>query len=269
MLVELALLLVKMVFTAGVVVTASLVAERSGPLAGGLIIALPISAGPGLLFLALQSSDTFLANTALYSLAMTAATVSFLLVYPRLAVRHGAVVSIGATLLVWSALGLVLERLPITLPLALALNLAAFSAVFLLPRPPGLKRPPRPARVDRRELLGRAAIAGTVVATVVTISAIIGSRATGILIVFPVAFTSIAFIMHRRHGGGPAAATLLASAVGMTGFVCFLTALHLLAEPLGGLAALGAALIVNLLASAAIALVAVRRPAAPLKGATP
>lgn len=262
MLVEAALLLVKMVFTAGVVVGASLAAERSGPLVGGLIIALPISAGPGLLFLALQASDGFLANTALYSLGMTAATLSFLLVYPRLAVRHGAVVSIGGTLAVWTAAALLLERLPISLPLALALNVVAFTAVFLLPRPPGLKRPPRPARIDRRELFGRAAIAGSIVATVVTVSALIGSRATGILIVFPVAFTSIAFIMHRRLGGGPAAATLLASAPGMTAFVCFLTAIHLLAVPLGGLNALGVALAINLLASGAIAAITLRRPMA-------
>lgn len=46
-------LAVKMAATAAVVVAASRLAERAGPLIGGMIATLPISAGPAYIFLAL------------------------------------------------------------------------------------------------------------------------------------------------------------------------------------------------------------------------
>jgi len=252
---ELALIAIKMLVTAAVVVGASVAAERLGPIVGGLIITLPISAGPGYFFLALAAENAFLAETTLYSLAMTAATVGFLIVYPRLAVRFGATASVGLTLLVWLLVALVVRELPLSLPLALALNVLSFALALFLPRPPGLVATRRTVRADRRELLGRAFIAGAIVATVVTLSSAIGPEATGILIVFPTAFTAIAWILHRRWGGPAAAATLLASAPGMLSFLTFLVVLYLVAEPVGGVAALGVALAAAVVASGLIALV--------------
>lgn len=259
MLIELGMLLVKMVLTAAVVVTASVVAERSGPLLGGVIISLPISSGPGMFFLALQAEDRFIADSVLYTLAMSAAIAVFLIVYPRLAVRFGAFTSVGGALLVWCGVGYLVQFLPLQLWSALGLTLAAFAAAIWIPRPPGLKPPPRPVGISGLELIGRALITGGIIATVVSISALIGPQATGVLMAFPTAFTSIALIMHRRHGGPAAAATLLASTVGMLSFVAYLVTLYSLTMPLGALPALGAAIGVAAVASTAIALDGRRR----------
>ncbi|BBK43187.1 hypothetical protein STVA_32070 [Allostella vacuolata] len=259
MLLELGMLLVKMIFTAAVVVGASVVAERSGPLLGGVIISLPISSGPGMFFLALQAEDRFIADSIIYTLAMSSAIAVFLIVYPRLAVRYGAFTSVGGALLVWCGVALIVQRLPLQLWSALGLTLAAFALAIWIPRPPGLRPPPRPVGVSGLELVGRALITGGIIATVVSISALIGPRATGILMAFPTAFTAIAFIMHRRHGGGAAAATLLSSTVGMLSFLAYLIALYLLTIPIGALPALGVALCVAAIASTGIALVGRRR----------
>ena len=53
---------VKVLIAATVVVTASVMAEKSGPFIGGLILALPVSVGPAYAMLALQASPAFVAQ---------------------------------------------------------------------------------------------------------------------------------------------------------------------------------------------------------------
>ena len=83
------------------------------------------------------------------------------------------------------------------------------------------------------------------VGLVVTLSFRIGPTGSGVLAVFPVIYTSIMLILHRRVGG-PATAAVLANAVpALAGFGLALLTLHLAAVPLGS----GAALIIALGAS--------------------
>ena len=93
---ELAFLLtlgLRMAITAAFVVTASVVTERSGPVIGALIATLPISAGPSYVFLALDHDAAFIAEGALASLPINAATIFLGLIYVVLAQRHGALLS--------------------------------------------------------------------------------------------------------------------------------------------------------------------------------
>src|SRR5438046_7146000 len=94
----------RMAITAGFVVSASLIAERSGPVIGALVATLPISAGPSYVFLALDHDAAFIAQGALASLPINAATVFLGLTYVVLAQRHSALVSCGAAVAVWIAL---------------------------------------------------------------------------------------------------------------------------------------------------------------------
>jgi hypothetical protein len=80
------------------------------------------------------------------------------------------------------------------------------------------------------------------VGAVVTLSFRIGPTGSGVLAVFPVIYTSIMVILHRRVGG-PATAAVLANAVpGLAGFGAALLTLHLPAVPLGSALALIVAL---------------------------
>src|SRR6201987_4562151 len=82
----------RMAVAAAFVVTASFIAERSGPAIGALIATLPISAGPVYVFLALDHDAPFITQGALTSLPINAATTSLGCVYVLLAQRHNLVV---------------------------------------------------------------------------------------------------------------------------------------------------------------------------------
>src|SRR5262245_47338184 len=86
------MLAVRMAIAAGFVVSASVIAERSGPAIGALVATLPISAGPAYAFLALDHDAAFIAQGALASLPINAATIVLGLTYVVLAQRRGALV---------------------------------------------------------------------------------------------------------------------------------------------------------------------------------
>src|ERR1700751_2402413 len=95
------MLALRMTLAAAFIVTASVITERSGPVVGALIATLPISAGPSYVFLALDHDAAFIAEGAVASLSVNAATVFLCLTYVVLAQRHRMLVSFCAALVVW------------------------------------------------------------------------------------------------------------------------------------------------------------------------
>src|SRR5881296_2362727 len=93
-----------MAITAAFVVTASVVTERSGPVIGALIATLPISAGPSYVFLALDHDAAFIAEGAVASLPINAATIFLGLTYVVLAQHRSAPVSFAGAAAVWIGL---------------------------------------------------------------------------------------------------------------------------------------------------------------------
>ncbi|MDU1691076.1 MAG: hypothetical protein E6848_15910, partial [Bradyrhizobium sp.] len=77
----------RMAIAASFVVSASMIAERTGPVIGALVATLPISAGPTYVFLALDHDAAFIAEGALTSLPINAATIFLSLAYAVLAQR--------------------------------------------------------------------------------------------------------------------------------------------------------------------------------------
>src|SRR5690554_4349853 len=88
-------LILKIAVTAAFAVAATIIAERTGPLIGGLIATLPVAAGPAYVFLALDHTPQFLADSALMSLAANPPIAIYALTYAWLAQRCGLVVSLG------------------------------------------------------------------------------------------------------------------------------------------------------------------------------
>src|ERR1051326_3371776 len=102
-------LALRMAVTAGFVVTASIITERSGPVIGALVATLPISAGPSYVFLAIDHDAAFVAQGALASLPINATTIVMGTVSVMLAQRFCVAISLSAALLAWLA-GAVLVR---------------------------------------------------------------------------------------------------------------------------------------------------------------
>ncbi len=231
----------RMAITAAFVVTASLITERSGPVIGALIATLPISAGPSYVFLALDHDAAFIAEGALASLPVNAATILLGLTYVVLAQRHGALVSAGAAIAAWIALASIVRLFHWSLISGLIVNAIAFAiCIPLLARYRQVKMPP----VTRRwyDIPLRASLVATLVATVVTSSSWVGPRISGIIALFPVVFTSMMLILHPRIGGPPTAAVIANSAWGLMGLGLAIAVLHVASLQFGSAIGLSLAL---------------------------
>src|SRR5260370_10258049 len=196
-------LALRMAVTAAFVVSASIITERSGPVIGALVATLPISAGPSYVFLALDHDAAFIADGALASLPINAATIFLALTYVVLAQRHSALVSCSVAIAPWIPLASLARTAHLTLAGGRAANVIRFAiCVPLLQRFRHVKMPVITRRWYNVPL--RAALVSTAVATVVTLSGWVGPSMSGTIALFPVVFTSMMVILHPRIGGPPA-----------------------------------------------------------------
>jgi hypothetical protein len=236
------LLALRMALAAALVVTASMITERSGPVIGALIATLPISAGPSYVFLALDHDATFISEGALASFPINAVTMFYCLAYVFLAQRWNALVSVGGAMLVWIALA-ALERLfTWTLLGGFIANAIAFGICI-----PAFRRFQHVAKmplITRRwyDIPLRATMVATLVAIVVSLSRWVGPFVSGTIALFPVVLSSVTLILHPRIGGPATAAVIANGGWGMMGFGVAIAVLHLAAVPLGSAAALSLAL---------------------------
>jgi hypothetical protein len=236
-------LLLRMAVTAVFVVSASVIAERAGPVIGALVATLPISAGPSYVFLAQDHDAAFIAQGTLGSIPVNAATMLFCLTYVRLAQHRSVTVSLGGAALVWVVLAAIVRTFDWSLPAGIVVNAVAFAVCLpLMARYRYAKMP----LVTRRwyDVPLRAALVSTLVATVVTLSHTIGPVGSGMLALYPVALTSMILLMHPRIGGVPTAAVIANSGWGLMGFVLSIVVLNLTVVQLGSAAALSLALVI-------------------------
>jgi len=234
-------LALRMAITAAFVVTASVITERSGPVIGALVATLPISAGPSYVFLALDHDAAFIAEGALASLPINAATIFLGLTYVVLAQRQNAAVSCLGAVAVWIALASGIRTIHWSLAGGLIANAMAFAiCVPLFGRFRHVKMP----LITRRwyDIPLRALLVATLVATVVTLSGWVGPKVSGMIALFPVVFTSMMLILHPRIGGPPTAAVIANSGWGLMGLGIAIAVLHVAALRFGSAVGLSLAL---------------------------
>jgi hypothetical protein len=231
----------RMAIAAAFVVTAAFITERSGPVIGALIATLPFSAGPSYVFLSLDHDAAFIAQGALASLPINAATMFMGLTYVVLAQRCNALVSTGGGIAVWIGLAALMRLVPWTLATGLLANAIAFAICLpLLRRFRHAKMP----LITRRwyDIPLRAGLVATLVAIVTTLSGWVGPGVSGTIALFPVVFSSIMLILHPRIGGPATAAVVANSGWGLMGFGFGIAVIRLAALPFGSAIALSLAL---------------------------
>jgi hypothetical protein len=235
-------LVLRMAITAAFVVSASVITERAGPVIGALVATLPISAGPSYVFFALDHDAAFIAEGALASLPINAATIIFGFTYVVLAQRHSTLVSWTCAAAVWIALAFGVRMIHWSLAGGLIANAVAFAiCIPLLARFRHVKMP----LITRRwyDIPLRAALVSTLVATVVTLSGWVGPTISGMLALFPVVFSSMMLILHPRIGGPATAAVVANSGWGLLGFGAGIAVLHVAALRFGSTLGLSLALL--------------------------
>jgi uncharacterized membrane protein (GlpM family) len=226
-------LALKMAMTAMIVVVASVVVERSGPFIGALIAALPTAAGAVYIILAIEHLPAFIAASAVGTVAANAAVALFALSYAALAQRRSLPVSLSGAFLVWFACAALLRFVEWTPLTAVALNAAVFTLTIFAGSRFRTDTPGKPVKASRVDIVWRAGIVALCVAIVTTASYRIGSFASGVFAVFPVAMASFFVILHPRVGGPVAASVAAHVQAPLIGLGLGFLAVHYLSEPIG------------------------------------
>ncbi len=226
-------LLLKIAMTTGIVVTASVVVERSGPFIGALIASLPTAGGAAMIILAIEQSPAFVAQSAVGSVVSNAICALFALSYAFLAQRQTLLVSLGGAYILWFGAALAARYAPWTAASAVLLNAFVFPMTILGGARFRVGAAVKSVTLTGSDLAWRAAVVTACVIAVTAASHSIGSFLSGLFAFFPVAMGSFFIILHARVGG-PAAASVAAHVQApLIGLGLGLTAVHFFAETIG------------------------------------
>lgn len=244
-------LALKLLLAPALVVVSTLAGRRWGPRVGGVLVCLPVVAGPILLVVRLQHGATFAAGTARAATLGVVPLALFAVALAGLSRRHGPVVTVLGSWLAVLAADALLTRVPVPAWVALVLALAALhGAGFALRR----SAAPAPAAVRAPwwDLPARAVATALLVLVLTGLAGALGPTVTGVLSSFPVA-QSVVCGFALVAGGRPAVVALLRGIVpGLDGlalfmFVCAVTLDRLPAGVAFGLALLAAAAVATVL----------------------
>ena len=252
-------LALKMVLTAAVVVVTSLAVERSGPFVGALIGALPTAAGAAYVILALEQPPSFIAASAVGTIAVNAAVAIFAATYAVLAQRRGLFVSLGVATVMWFAVAYALRLVDWTPAGAVAVSAAAYAVTIPLSWRYRTRGGPIRFTRTRFDIPLRALTVAIVVAVVTALSSTIGSFTSGMFALFPIILGSSIVIMHPRIGGKATASMLAHAQLFLMGLAFGGLALHFLVAPIGVWPALGVALCACLVWSGILVVIGTRR----------
>jgi hypothetical protein len=205
----------------------SLAGKRWGPGVAGWLAGFPIVTGPILLLLAMEKGTGFAAQAATASLSAVFASVAFSVAYCRVCRRKPWPHSLLAGLCAWLLVACVLNRVPLSPWLALAIALGTLLAA---PRCfPAVAAPALSNALPRQELFLRMLAGALLTLAVTSLSALIGASWSGLLAVFPLLGIVLAVFSQRACGPAFVVAMLKAMVSGLYSFVtfCFLLTLSL------------------------------------------
>jgi hypothetical protein len=213
------ILLLKLTLAPALVVGATLVGRRWGPRAGGIMIALPLVAGPILLVITLQHGDTFGARAARGSLLGVVALSAFCVVF-ALATAPGWAAALGAGWLAYAAIGAAGSRwdAPPLLGLAIALAALAIARVLLGADVGSGESPRAPPAWD---LYARGVSTAALVFAITTAAAALGPAVSGVLTPFPIATSVLAAFALAHDGAGAARSMLRGFVAALPAFAAF------------------------------------------------
>jgi hypothetical protein len=225
------LLALKLTLTPLLIGGASLAARRWGPAVAGWIVALPLTSGPVLFFVALDHGPAFAAQAAVGTTLGLGAIVAYSLAFAAASTR-GPAAAIAAATVAYVIAGLALQEVadwPYLL-LAALVTLAILGALRVLP----------PSRVGRSQaahpawdLPARIIVGTCLVVALTTLAPLMGPTVSGIVTTFPV-YVSVLSVFAFLHDGRPAAIGVLRGAlIGLPGTVAFYIPIHYLVVSAG------------------------------------
>ncbi len=236
------LLLVKLTLAPALVVGSSLAGRRWGHEVSGLLVALPLVAGPILLITELEHGRHFAADAAAASLLGLVALACFVVVFAQVARRAGWLGAVLAGWVAFLAVALAFGQASIPAGFGFALALLAFAlAPRLLPADPHEQDMPL-AGLPAWDLPARAIATALLVLGLTGAAAGLGPTMTGTLTPFPVSNTVLAAFVLVLEGPVQLDDFFRGFLRGAYGFATFCFLVAVLAIPLGAAAAFSLAL---------------------------
>lgn len=231
------LLLVKLTLAPALVVGSSLAGRRWGHEVAGLLVALPLVAGPILLITELEHGRRFAADAAAASLLGLVALVCFVVVFAQVARRAGWLSAVLAGWAAFVAVALALGQASIAAGFGFVLAAGAFAlAPRLLPADPHEQDRPL-AELPSWDLPARALATAALVLGLTGAAAGLGPRLTGVLTPFPVSNTVLAAFLLVLEGSVQLDDFFRGFLRGAYGFALFCLLVAVLVIPLGAPAA--------------------------------
>ncbi len=226
------ILVLKLVLTPLLIGGATLVARRWGPGVGGWIVALPLTSGPVLVFLALDHGPAFASAAALGSLSGLAAIAAFCAAYAFVARGSGPAACFAVASAVFVAAGALLQPV-IDRPtwVLLAIVLVAVSLAIRFVPSSGTDHPPMSH--PWWDIPARMVVATTLVLGITAVAPYLGPHWSGLLATFPVYLSVLAVFTHRQTGPGAADDVLRGLLVGLYGTAAFFVVVAVGLEPIG------------------------------------
>jgi hypothetical protein len=214
------LLVLKIVLTPLLIGGATLAARRWGPVIGGLFIALPLTSGPILFFMAIDQGPAFAQLAVAGTTIGLAAIAAYCVAYARADRRTGPAASLAAASVAYVVTGILLHAVigaPFWLIVAITV-LAIAGATRAIPFS-GIAHAslPHPAW----DLPARMVVATVLVVAITALAPVLGPGWSGIVATFPV-YLSVMAVFTHRHAGAPAADDVLRGILaGLYGTVAF------------------------------------------------
>ena len=212
-------LVLKLLLTPLLIVVATLTSRRWGPVAGGLLVALPLTSGPISVFLALEQGREFAAHAAEGTLLGSLAVTVFCVAYARSATRFAWPASASIALAGYFLAVALLAAFPLPLPVSFALLALAVPVGACLIQPAALTRAILAA--PPWDLPFRVCAATAIVIAITTLSATLGPRLSGLLSAFPVFVCVMAVFAHALYGAAAAQQFTRGLVVGSYSFAAF------------------------------------------------
>ena len=234
----LALLIAKIVLSAGFVLLGTAAAERLGPRLGGLFAATPQMAVISLIFFAIEQGPAFAAQSSFWNIAGMCSTIPVLLAYlvatkvvaaPRTA-SIMAGVALGAASFALAAS--LYAQIPLTHATVVLLATVCGVTSWMvrgLPETAELRRVPTSGWL----LAARAAVSALAVVAVTSLAHLLGPKWSGLIVAFPVNTLPVIVILHWHYGSDVIQPFIKRFPSGVFGVVLFNVVAFLCLERLG------------------------------------
>lgn len=222
------LLALKLLLAPALVVLSSLATRRWGPRLGGILVTIPIVAGPILLIICLEHGPAFAAQAAVAStlanVALAVFALALIVTVGRMPWWAAQLIALALVLLV--DLGLAQLTVPAWVAL-LAAVVALHGVQYVLRRQPDV--PVTATGLPWWDLPLRAVATATLVLAVTEAAEFAGPNLSGVLAPFPVALSVVCAFAAAQHGRTGVIGLLRGIVPGLDGFAlfCFVLAVTL------------------------------------------